>query len=125
MSGVSCLALALPHTRLSAIWRLNHTAETAFLSMGLWAPVLLAALSMCCAFSAYGLWRGADWGRRLAVVILLANLIGDTGNAVIRGDLRTLIGLPIGGAMIAYLLSARGRAHFEGRGAVRDRRTRS
>ena len=32
------------------------------------------------------------------------NLVGDTFNAVFRGDLRTLIGLPIGGLMIWYLM---------------------
>jgi hypothetical protein len=40
------------------------------------------------------------------------NLIGDAGNAAVRGDLRTLIGLPIGGALIAYLLSPRVRRQF-------------
>ena len=30
--------------------------------------------------------------------------MGDLLNAFVRNDLRTLIGLPIGGAMIAYLL---------------------
>src|SRR5215813_13009167 len=34
-------------------------------------------------------------------------LMGDTMNAVIGHDWHTLIGLPIGGAMIAYLVSRR------------------
>jgi hypothetical protein len=33
------------------------------------------------------------------VAVLAVNLVGDTTNAVMRGDLRTLIGLPIGGAL--------------------------
>jgi len=41
--------------------------------------------------------------------ILIVNLIGDSLNALLRHDRRTLIGLPIGGAMIAYLLSVRRR----------------
>jgi len=32
------------------------------------------------------------------------NLVGDTANAILRDDPRTLIGLPIGGLLIAYLL---------------------
>jgi hypothetical protein len=32
------------------------------------------------------------------------NLVGDTTNTVVSHDWRTLIGLPIGGAMIFYLL---------------------
>ncbi|MGB8768542.1 MAG: hypothetical protein WCC92_02935, partial [Candidatus Korobacteraceae bacterium] len=35
------------------------------------------------------------------------NLAGDTTNAVIAHDWRTLIGLPIGGAMVVYLLTKR------------------
>ena len=54
----------------------------------------------------------ARWGRRLALAILTANLVGDATNALLRDDLRTLIGLPIGGALIAYLMSARVRVGF-------------
>jgi len=50
----------------------------------------------------------ARWGVSLALGILAVNLVGDLLNAFLRHDLRTLIGLPIGGAMIAYLLM-RGR----------------
>lgn len=113
MAGLSLLALLLPRTRLNAIWRLNPDAHTAFLAMGAWSLVLLVVLSAGCAASAYALWRGSEWGRRLAVVILVANLAGDAGNAIFRGDLRTLIGLPIGGVMVWYLLSGRARVYFE------------
>jgi hypothetical protein len=49
------------------------------------------------------LWS-ADRSRALAIGILAANLVGDSMNALVRHDPRTLIGMPIGGAMIAYLL---------------------
>jgi hypothetical protein len=48
----------------------------------------------------------------LAVGVLAANLVGDLLNAVVRGDRRTLVGLPIGGAMLAYLLRRRIRDRF-------------
>ena len=48
----------------------------------------------------------------LALILVVVNLIGDATNAAIRGDLRTLIGLPIGGALIVYLLSAGVRRQF-------------
>jgi len=38
--------------------------------------------------------------------------VSHTGNAVIRGDWRTLIGLPIAAAMIGYLLTERLRRQF-------------
>ncbi|HMA41058.1 MAG TPA: hypothetical protein VKP10_13365 [Gemmatimonadales bacterium] len=40
----------------------------------------------------------------MALTLLVVNVIGDTANAVIRGDWRTLFGLPIGGALIVYLV---------------------
>ena len=56
-------------------------------------------------------WIGqkAEWGRRLAIGILTVNLVGDTLNAILRRDPITLIGLPIGGLMIWYLIR-KGRA---------------
>jgi hypothetical protein len=36
--------------------------------------------------------------------VLTVNLVGDSLNALLRHDLRTLIGLPVGGLLILYLL---------------------
>lgn len=113
MAGLSALALLLPGTPVSAIWRLNPEAHASFLAMGGWGIVLLVVVSAACAGSSYGLWTGVDWGRRLAVGVLTVNLIGDAGNLVLRGDPRTLVGLPIGGIMILYLLSRRVRERFQ------------
>jgi uncharacterized membrane protein (DUF2068 family) len=104
MSGLTCFLLLFPGTVLDPIWRLNPQAHEAFRSMGIWAVVLMAIVCAACALAAWGLWIVAPWGRWLALGILTVNLIGDVGNAFLRGDLRTLIGLPIGGALIAYLL---------------------
>ena len=73
---------------------------------------MMLVVSIACAFAALGLWRRVRWGRWLAVVLLTANLVGDVVNAL-RGDLRTLVGIPIAGALILYLLSARTRTQFE------------
>jgi hypothetical protein len=45
--------------------------------------------------------------------VLAVNLLGDTLNAIVRHDLRTLIGLPIGGALILYLTSKRMQKFFD------------
>src|SRR5467141_3014831 len=95
---------------LEPIWRFNPDAYRALTDLGAWGMLLMAAVAIACALAAIGLWIQAQWGRRLAVGILAINLLGDILNAVTRGDLRTLIGLPIGGAMILYLLRARTRA---------------
>ena len=60
-----------------------------------------------CALAAIGLWRGKWWGVRLGVTILVINLAGDIFNAVFRHDYRALIGLPIAGAMIVYLIRSK------------------
>ena len=62
----------------------------------------MAAVGAACGLAAFGLARGAERGRHLAIGVLIVNPVGDMFNSVFRGDLRTLIGLPSGGLMIWY-----------------------
>jgi hypothetical protein len=48
-----------------------------------------------------------------SVGLLSINLAGDVLNGFGRGDWMTLIGLPIGGAMLGYLLTRQARMWFE------------
>ena len=105
MAGTTCLALLFPSSEWEVMWRLNPEALPAFQAMGSWAILLMFSVATACAMAATGLWIRARWGLRLAILILLVNMAGDMGNAIIRGDLRTLIGLPIAAAMIWYLLT--------------------
>ena len=68
----------------------------------------MAVVGVACGLSAIGLAKNAEWGPRFAIAVLSLNLIGDSLNALLRHDARTLIGLPIGGLMILYLMK-RGR----------------
>ena len=113
MSTVTAVALAAPGEWSEQLWRLNPAARTGFQAMGHWAVPLMVLVAVACAGAAVGLWLERPWGHRLAVTVLSLNLLGDVSNALIRGDRRTLIGLPIGGAMIAYLLSRRIRERFK------------
>ncbi len=72
----------------------------------------MVVVATACALSARVLWIRAPWGRRLALVLLTVDLIGNLTNAVIRSDWRTLHGLPIGSALIAYLLTPTVRNQF-------------
>jgi hypothetical protein len=96
--------LAFPGGPLDSIWRLKPEARTQFQEMGSRASIgLMILVGAACGLAAIGLARSKEWGRRLAIGILTVNLIGDSLNALLRHDLKTLIGLPIGGLMIWYL----------------------
>jgi hypothetical protein len=111
-AGLSAITLTIPGSPLDFAWRLNPEGHAALRSFGVAGAAVMATVSLACLLTAYGLWSRAAWGRRLAIGILVVNLIGDAMNTVIRGDVRTLLGLPIGGAVIAYLWLPRTRAQF-------------
>ena len=120
MSLLAALALLLPNSGLQHVWRLNSQAHAGLAALGSWAIALMFVVSVACGLAAVGLWRGAGWGRAVALTVLAVNLLGDAGNALVRGDVRTLIGIPIGAALIAYLLlNRRVRDYF--RSADRSR----
>jgi hypothetical protein len=104
---VTMLALAFPGGLLESIWRLKPEARLEFQQIGSWSVALMAVVGAACGLAAFGLARNAEWGRRLAIGVLTVNLAGDLLNALLRHDPRTLIGLPIGGLMILYLLKRR------------------
>ena len=107
------LALAFPGGILEPIWRLRPDARIEFGEFGNWSIALMAVVGAACGLAAFGLARRAEWGRRLAIGVLTLNLVGDMLNAVFRHDLRTLIGLPVGGLMIWYLFNrARSSSRF-------------
>jgi hypothetical protein len=82
---------------------IESQAHVAFQWIGRLSILLMAILGVACPLAPIGLARNAKWGRWLGIVILAANLVGDLTNAFVRHDLRTLIGVPIAGAMIFYL----------------------
>ena len=123
MSGLAFMSLLFPGGMLETMWQLNPVARTNLGSLGPVGIALMAAISIACASAAYGLRTLAGWGHKLAVALLVLNLLGDAANAIFRHDLRTLIGLPIGGFLVAYLLQAHIRALFGWRGVDPRRHT--
>jgi hypothetical protein len=101
---VATLALAFPGGFVESIWRLKPEARADFQQIGNWSIALMGVVGAACGFASVGLAKNAGWGRLLAIGILIVNLLGDTLNAFLRHDPITLIGLPIGGLMIWYLL---------------------
>jgi len=109
MCLLTIVMLLFPGSALDSLWKLNPDAHVAFQSLGKLSILLMLIVGAACALASIGLAKRARWGIPLALGILIVNLIGDSLNALLRHDWRTLIGLPIGGAMIAYLLSVRRR----------------
>lgn len=107
MASLAAFMLRFPGSFLDSLWRVNPRAHEGFTVLGLWAVLLMLVVASACATAAFGLWRCACWGYIAALVILSVNLLSDTMSVLIGHDWRTLIGLPIGGAMIVYLLSRR------------------
>jgi hypothetical protein len=111
-SGVSVVSLLTPGGPLDPVWRLNPRAHHAFSSMGIWAPLLLGAVCVACAASAYGFFRGESWGYRLGIAVLLVNLAGDIINSAIGVEPRAVIGVPVVALLLWYLSSTRVRLFF-------------
>lgn len=107
MSALAAALLLFPGTALDELWRINPRGHAGFAAMGWFAVLLLAALCAACALVAAGLWRRRKFGYWGALLMLGINLAGDTLNAFVLRDWRTLIGLAIGGLMIGYLLTVR------------------
>lgn len=111
--AVTVAALLLPGSAMDLVWRANPEALTGFQKIGRPLSLLLMlVVGTACAIAAVGLARQKVWGRWLAIGILIVNLAGDTINALVRHDPRTLIGLPIAGLMIWYLVKSAREALF-------------
>ena len=103
MCALTMGLLLFPGGPLDSLWRLNSEAHSAFQWIGRSSILLMAIVGVACASAGIGLARNATWGRWLGILILAVNLVGDLTNAFVRHDLRTLVGVPIAGAMIFYL----------------------
>jgi len=95
-----------PGSFLDSLSRVNPRAHEGLAVLGLWAVLLMVVVALCVpqrfrfvALRSLGLHHGACDSQ--------CEPAGDAINAFVGHDWRTLIGLPIGGAMIIYLLSRR------------------
>ena len=108
MCALTIVLLIFPGTILDSLWRLNPEAQAAFQSIGWLSILLMATVGTACGLAAIGLARNTTWGCWLGILVLTVNLVGDLTNALLRHDLRTLIGVPIAGAMMVYLYRCAG-----------------
>jgi hypothetical protein len=111
-SAVAAAALFTPGGALEPVWRLNPRGHEGFVRIGVWAPILLFAVTLSCAAAAYGFFTGRRWGYWLGVALLLINGTGDIINTALGTDRRAVIGVPIVAILLWYLSTKRVRGFF-------------
>ena len=114
ISGLSFVALAFPAGFLEPMWRLNPRAREQLTQMGGWALLLMAVVSLLCALTAHGLWRGSRLGFVLGVTMLVVSLLGDLANALLGLEPRAWVGVPIAAVLLVMLATGRSRSFFTG-----------
>lgn len=118
LSFTSSVSLLFPGSFLESMWRLNPRAHDSLTRIGPWAVVLLFAVSVSCATAAIGLWRGSRWGHRVAVSLIVINLVADVANVISGTEPRAIVGVPVAAAILAYLMRGRVRQFFKQSTAV-------
>jgi hypothetical protein len=112
MSGLASVTLLWPGTPLDRVWVINPEGHVGLAALGSVAAYGMAALSVVMVTTAAGVFLRRRWAWWSAVVILVLNGCGDLGNAVLRHDPKTLIGVPLAVAVFYWMTRPRIRAAF-------------
>jgi hypothetical protein len=112
ISFTSSISLLFPNSFLQPMWKLNPRSLDAFHRMGLWAIVLMFVVSISCGLAAYGLWNGKLWGYRIAIGMLIINLIGDIYNFGSGIEPRAFIGVPIVILILFFITKPKIKEYF-------------
>ena len=107
ISLIASISLLRPNSFLESMWRLNPRAHENLSRLGLWAVALLSSVSLFCAAAAIGLWQESRWGYRIAIGLMVVNLIGDVTNVVLGTEPRAIVGVPITAGILIYLIRQR------------------
>ena len=91
---------------------MNPEGHDGLSALGPVAVVGMAALSLTMIGTALGVIARRRWAWRIAVIGIVINAISDLATAVITGQPRTLIGLPIAGLIVWWLTRREVRGQF-------------
>jgi hypothetical protein len=98
---------------LDKVWSLNPEAYNHLVGLGKPVGILFLILSAALAIAGVGWFKRRLWGWRLAVGIILTQILGDMVNSL-RGDfMRGGIGLVLSSALLFYILRSEVKAVFE------------
>ena len=116
------IVLLFPGSGLDRIWQLNQPAHAAFQSMGKWVGAAFFVLAIPAGIIAVGFSRGRRWAWWAAVVMFVANSVGDVGSLIVmRNYVRAGSGVVVDGIFLMVLFSGSVRGYFDESAATKTR----
>ena len=114
MASIAGTTLTWPGTSLDRMWALNPTAHRQLATLGRPAGILFLLLAAMLVAAGTGWLKHRLWGWRLAVAVIVTQVLGDLVN-LFRGDwFRGGVGFSIASVLLFYLLRPAVRAVFSG-----------
>ena len=114
MASLAGTTLTWPGTSLDRMRALNPTVHKQLATLGRPAGILVLLLAAVLVAAGTGWLKHRLWGWRLAVAVIVTQVLGDLVN-FFRGDwLRGGVGFSIAAALLVYLLRPAVRAVFDG-----------
>jgi len=112
MASFAATTLLWPGTPLDRLWTFNRTAYEQLGTLGKAAGILFLLLGATLTLAGIGWFRHRLWGLRLAIVILVMQVLGDLANCVRRDMLHGGVGVVVASAMLFFLLRPGTKAFF-------------
>jgi len=104
MASLAAITLLWRGTSLDRIWSLNPTAYRRLAPLGRTVGILFVLLGVALAAAGIGWFQRRLWAWRLAVAIIVIQIVGDIINCMRGGWLRGGIGVVIAGGLLLFLL---------------------
>ena len=104
MASLAGTTLIWRGTVLDGIWALNATAYRRLAPLGRIVGILFPLLSAALALAGAGWFKRRLWGWKLAVGLIVTQVLGNLANLVMGDVLRGATGLALAGALLYYLL---------------------
>ena len=112
MAALAGTTLTFPGSALDAMWRLNPVAHAQMAPWGALMGVPMLLLSMVLLSAAICWHRRRHWGWVLAVIVITAQIAGDSFNLLRGHVVEGAVGVVIAGMLLWWLLRSSVRQVF-------------
>ncbi|MGA3092083.1 MAG: hypothetical protein ABSD75_26040 [Terriglobales bacterium] len=113
MASLAGTTLTWPGTALDHMWALNPRAYGQLARLGSKAGILLILVGIALAVSGIGWLKRRLWAWRLAVAIIVTQVVGDLVNVLLGRRIEGAIGVTVAGTLLFYLFRTQVRAVFK------------